>query len=40
LFPLVSEPIQLTGRRAEYEIDPDARRRQTTEIFSVEEVLG
>ncbi len=40
LFPQTSEPIQLTQRRTEYEIDPDARRRQTTEIFSVDEVLG
>jgi type VI secretion system protein ImpG len=40
LFPQTSEPIQFTARRAEFEIDPDARRRQTTEIFSVDEVLG
>jgi type VI secretion system protein ImpG len=40
LFSQLSEPIQLTQRRTEYEIDPDARRRQTTEIFSVDEVLG
>ncbi len=40
LFPQTSEPIQLTERRHEYEIDPDARRRQTTEVFSVEDVVG
>jgi type VI secretion system protein ImpG len=40
LFPQVSEPILLTQRRTEYEIVPDARRRRTTQVFSVDEVVG
>jgi type VI secretion system protein ImpG len=40
LFPQVSEPMLLTQRRTEYEIIPDARRRRTTQVFSVDEVVG
>ena len=40
LFPQVSEPILLTQRRTEYEIVPDARRRRTTQVFSVDEVVA
>jgi type VI secretion system protein ImpG len=40
LFPQVSEPILLTQRRTEYEIVPDARRRRTTQVFSVDDVVG
>jgi type VI secretion system protein ImpG len=40
LFPQTSEPVLLDQRRQEYQIIPDARRRLTTEIFSVEEVVG
>lgn len=40
LFPVVSEPILMHQRRHEYLIVPDARRRETTEAFSVEEVIG
>ena len=40
LFPQASEPILLTQRRSEYTIVPDARRRRTTQVFSVDEVRG
>lgn len=40
LFPQTSEPVLLDQRRHEYQIVPDARRRLTTEIFSVDEVVG
>lgn len=40
LFPQTSEPMVLTQRRSEYLLVPDARRRATTEIFSVDEVTG
>jgi type VI secretion system protein ImpG len=40
LFPQVSEPILLTHRRTEYEVVPDARRRRTTQVFSVDDVVG
>jgi type VI secretion system protein ImpG len=40
LFPHVSEPLLLTQRKPEYQIVPDARRRLTTEIFSVEDVVA
>lgn len=40
LFPHVAEPILLTQRRAEYPIVADARRRLTTEIFSVDDVTA
>jgi len=38
LFPQTSEPIPLTETRYEHLIVPDARRRTTTEIYSVDEV--
>ncbi|MEP6990749.1 MAG: type VI secretion system baseplate subunit TssF [bacterium] len=40
LFPHVSEPILLSQRRAEYTVVADARRRLTTEIFSVDDVIA
>jgi len=40
LFPQTSEPVLLDQRRQEYQIIPDARRRLTTEIFSIDEVVG
>jgi type VI secretion system protein ImpG len=40
LFPQTSEPILLDQHRHEYRIIPDARRALTTEIFSVDEVVG
>jgi type VI secretion system protein ImpG len=40
LFPQTAEPILLTQTRSEYPIVPDARRRNATEIFSVDEVLS
>jgi type VI secretion system protein ImpG len=40
LFPQTSEPILLHQRSPEYLIVPDARRRQATEAFSVEQVSG
>jgi type VI secretion system protein ImpG len=40
LFPQTSEPVLLDQRRHEYQIVADARRRHTTEIFSVDEVVG
>ncbi|MEP6491156.1 MAG: type VI secretion system baseplate subunit TssF [bacterium] len=38
LFPHVSEPVMLTQKRPEYHLIADARRRLTTEIFSVDQV--
>ena len=40
LFSQTSEPVSLTQEKHEYLIVPDARRRSTTEIFSVDEVQG
>jgi type VI secretion system protein ImpG len=40
LFPQTSEPIAVTQTRYESLIVPDARRRATTEIFSVDEVTA
>ena len=40
LFPQASEPILLTQQRTEYTVVPDARRRRTTQVFSVDEVRG
>lgn len=40
LFPQTSEPVLLDQRRHEYLVVADARRRLTTEIFSVDEVVG
>ncbi len=40
LFPQTSEPVPLTERTYEYLVVPDARRRATSEIFSVDEVVA
>ncbi|HZU28631.1 MAG TPA: type VI secretion system baseplate subunit TssF [Bryobacteraceae bacterium] len=40
LFDQTSEPILLDQRRHEYLVTADARRKQATEIFSVEDVVG
>ncbi len=40
LFPQTSEPIALTQTQYETLIGPDARRRTTTEIYSVDEVTA
>jgi type VI secretion system protein ImpG len=40
LFPQTAEPILLTQSRSEYPIVPDVRRRNATEVFSVDEVLS
>ncbi len=40
LFEQTSEPISLNQRVHEYLVVPDARRRQSTETFSIDEVLG
>jgi type VI secretion system protein ImpG len=39
LFPQVSEPVLLDQRRVEYMVDPDARRRSSIEVFSVDDVV-
>lgn len=38
LFPLTAEPISLTHRKPDYQLIADARRRLTTEIYSVDDV--
>jgi type VI secretion system protein ImpG len=40
LFPQVSEPVLMTERRPEYQLVADARRRLSTEIYSIDEVTG
>ncbi|MFI5311593.1 MAG: type VI secretion system baseplate subunit TssF [Gemmatimonadales bacterium] len=40
LFSQVSEPLLLTGRQLEYQVVPDARRRLTTEVYSVDDVTA
>ena len=40
LFPQTSEPVPVTQRQYEYLLVPDARRRDTMGIFSVEEVVA
>jgi len=40
LFSQTSEPVLLTQTRHEYQVVPDARRRATTEVFSVDGVVG
>jgi len=40
LFPQTSEPVLLTQKRHEYVIVPDARRRDTTNVFSVDSVIA
>ena len=38
--PSGDAPFLLTQRRTEYEVVPDARRRQAMQVFSVDEVVG
>lgn len=40
LFPQTSEPILLTQRRESYPLVPDVRRRATTGVYSVDEVVA
>ncbi len=40
LFPQTSEPILLDQKRHEYLVAPDARRQQSTEAFSIDQVIG
>jgi type VI secretion system protein ImpG len=40
LFAQVSEPLLLTQRRHEYMLVPDAHRRVTTEVFSIDDVVA
>jgi type VI secretion system protein ImpG len=40
IFPRTSEPILVTQRRHEYQIVPDARRRDAIGVYSVEEVVA
>jgi type VI secretion system protein ImpG len=40
LFPHIGEPILLTQRKPDYTLVADARRRLTTEIFSVDDVVA
>src|SRR5215467_5369082 len=40
LFPHVGEPLLLTQRKPDYPLVADARRRLTTEIFSVDDVVA
>ena len=40
LFPLRAEPIQMTQTVSEYRLVPDARRPQSTEIYSIEKVIS
>lgn len=40
LFPQTAEPILLDQKRHEYMVVPDARRQQTTETFSIDDVVG
>ncbi len=40
LFEQMAEPVLLTHRRDEYPLVADARRRLTTHVYSVDEVVG
>lgn len=40
LFKQASEPLLLTQRRHEYLLVPDAHRRLTTEVFSIDDVVA
>src|SRR5690606_26045174 len=40
LFPQTSEPILLTQRSHEYLVVPDARRRGSVGVYSVEDVVA
>ncbi len=39
LFPQTAEPIQVSGKKFEYPVIPDVRRRQLMEIYSIDDVL-
>ena len=40
LFPQTAEPITVDQTRYQYAVVPDARRRQTMEVYSVDEVVS
>ncbi len=40
LFPQTCEPILLDQRKFEYQVIPDVRRRNSTELFSIDEVVS
>ncbi|MBX3421659.1 MAG: type VI secretion system baseplate subunit TssF [Pirellulaceae bacterium] len=40
LFPKQAEPIRLSHTSATYRVDPDARRRQAFEVYSIQSVRG
>ncbi|HUF28325.1 MAG TPA: type VI secretion system baseplate subunit TssF [Gemmatimonadaceae bacterium] len=40
LFPQASEPVLLSAQRHEHPIVADARRRATTQIYSIDEITG
>lgn len=40
LFPKMAEPVRLTHRMTEYRVVPDYQRELTTEIHSIERVVG
>jgi len=40
LFDQTAEPIRLDHTKHEYQVVPDVRRQQVTEIFSIENVVG
>jgi type VI secretion system protein ImpG len=40
LFPQMAEPINVDQTKYEYTVVPDVRRQTTTEIFSVDQVIG
>ncbi len=40
LFPKISDPIHLNHKRIEYPLNPDIRRKMTTEIHSIEKVIS
>jgi type VI secretion system protein ImpG len=40
LFPQTSEPILLTQKQEDYLVVPDARRRATTSVYSIDEVVA
>ncbi len=40
LFTRTAEPVLLTQRKSEYLVVPDARRRETTGVYSVDDVRG
>lgn len=38
LFQRIAEPIRMTQRQTEYRVVPDVRRRQATEVYSIDRV--